>query len=95
MSQHHTQRARSSQITRVRDLIIEVGGLKLVEDEIGLSHFVYYVAEEIGCTASKAKEYIRICKMSTIARQRIQTIKARVFGAKEVSHGHVDKDNSH
>lgn len=53
------------------------GGLHLIESEVGVSHFVYYVAEEIGCTVEKAREYIQICKMGSIARGRIEALKNR------------------
>ena len=74
---HHTQRARQNQISRTRDLIVATGGLQIIEDQIGVSHFVYYIAEELGCTVAKAREYIQICKMSTIARHRIEALKQK------------------
>ena len=69
------------------------GGLDLIESQIGVSHFVYYIAEELGCTVKKAREYIQICKMATIARHRIQSLKARVNDAETPSHDHAKEEN--
>ena len=74
---HHTQRARQNQITKTRDLIVATGGLNVIEDQVGVSHFVYYIAEELGCTVQKAREYMQICKMATIARHRIDALKQK------------------
>ena len=89
---HHTQLSRGKQVSKVRDLIIQTGGLTFIEKEVGINVFVDYVADEIDCTREKAMEYVRTCKRGAIARARIQSLKPRVNDAKTPTRDHEKEE---
>jgi len=72
VSKHHTIKGREKQIMFVKDEIIRLGGYQKIDTELGIRHFTYYVADSIGCTFNKAREYIELVINSSIARARIE-----------------------
>lgn len=74
----------SEQVQKVKDLIIACGGLHVIETQIGIQHFKYYVAGEVGCTPRKAEDYITLLKRSAIAKARIDEILGKNHDSEEV-----------
>lgn len=73
---HHLQRGFKAQLEHTKQLIIQHGGLNFIEKELGLDHFIYFLADTLGCQPRKAKEYIYIVKRSTLAANRLKKIES-------------------
>lgn len=76
MGKHHTQTSRRSQMDQVKKEIVKLGGWIVLEKEIGILHFTYYIADLLNCTKGKAKEYIDQAVQGSLAKARIDKLLA-------------------